>query len=122
MIQSFRDLQVWQKSMDLVVDVYGASEQFPRSELFGLTSQLRRAAVSVPSNIAEGKAAGGQLYRRHVRIALGSNAEMQTQIELSKRLKMLDEPTADGLLDHASEIGRMLAGLLKALPKKSRRT
>ena len=117
MIQSFRDLTVWQKSMDLAVDVYRLSEKMPRSETYGLTNQMRRSAVSIPSNVAEGKAVGGQRYRRHVKISLGSNAELQTQVELSKRLKFLDEAAADELLDGASEIGRMLAGLFKALPK-----
>ena len=80
MIQSFRDLEVWKKSMDLAERVYVASKDFPQSEAFGLTSQVRRAAVSIPSNIAEGKAVGGQGYRRYVKIALGSDAELQTQI------------------------------------------
>jgi four helix bundle protein len=114
MIQSFRDLEVWRKSMELV---YVASENFPQSEMFGLASQVRRAAVSIPSNIAEGKAVGGQRYRRHVKIALGSDAELQTQIELAKRLNMLTEAAADQLLQQATEIGRMLAGLFRALPK-----
>jgi four helix bundle protein len=117
MIQSFRDLEVWRKSMDLTERVYVASKSFPQSETFGLTSQVRRAAVSIPSNIAEGKAVGGQRYRRHIKIALGSDAELQTQIELAKRLNMLTEATADELLQQATEIGRMLAGLFKALPK-----
>jgi four helix bundle protein len=117
MIQSFRDLTVWQKSMDLAVRVYRVSEKLPQSEIFGLTSQMRRSAVSIPSNVAEGKAVGGQRYRRHLKISLGSNAELQTQIELSKRLNMLNEVIANELLDQASEIGRMLAGLYKALPK-----
>ena len=88
MIQSFRDLSVWQKSMDLAERVYTSTEQFPRSEMFGLTSQARRAASSIPSNIAEGKAVGGQTYPRHIKIAIGSEAELQTQIELARRLKM----------------------------------
>jgi four helix bundle protein len=117
MIQSFRDLEVWRKSMDLAERIYFASKGFPQSETFGLTSQVRRAAVSIPSNIAEGKAVGGQRYRGHVRIALGSNAELQTQIELAKRLNMLTEAAGDELLQQATEIGRMLAGLYKALPK-----
>jgi four helix bundle protein len=117
MIQTFRDLEVWRKSMDLALDVYVTSEKFPASERLGLTSQVRRAAVSIPSNIAEGKAIGGQGYRRHVKIALGSDSELQTQIELAMRLSMLSEPTARELLDRASEVGRMLAGLLKSLPK-----
>ena len=117
MIQSFRDLEVWRKSMDLAERVYFASKDFPQSETFGLTSQVRRAAVSIPSHIAEGKAVGGQRYRRHVKIALGSNAELQTQIELAKRLNMLTEAAGDELLQQATEIGRMLAGLFRALPK-----
>ena len=66
MIQSFRDLRVWQKGMDLAVAVYRVTEAFPKSETFGLTSQIRRASVSIPSNVAEGKAVGGQGYRRHI--------------------------------------------------------
>jgi len=117
MIRSFRDLNVWQKSMDLAVTTYRSTETFPRSEMFGLTSQMRRASVSIPSNIAEGKAIGGQRYRRHLKFAIGSNAELQTQIELADRLNLLATADARILLEHASEIGRMLAGLLGSLPK-----
>jgi four helix bundle protein len=117
MIQSFRDLDVWQRSMTLAEDVYKTTEVFPRSEEFGLRSQVRRAAVSIPSNIAEGKAIGGQRYRRHVKFALGSNAELQTQVELAMRLNMLAKPVADEVMAQATEVGRMLAGLLRALPK-----
>ena len=85
--------------------------------MFGLTSQARRAAGSIPSNIAEGKAVGGQTYPRHIKIAIGSEAELQTQIELTRRLKMLSDADAKALLEQASEVGRMLAGLLKSLPK-----
>ena len=85
--------------------------------MYGLTSQIRRAAVSIPSNIAEGKAIGGQSYPHHVKIALGSEAELETQIELARRLKFLPETDAATLSECASEVGRMLAGLLRALPK-----
>jgi four helix bundle protein len=85
--------------------------------MFGLTSQIRRAAVSIASNIAEGKAIGGQSYPRHIRIALGSEAELQTQIELAHRLGMLASRDVEQLLDQASEVGRMLSGLLKSLPE-----
>jgi len=115
MIQSFRDLTVWQKSLDLAVVVYKVSQKLPRSEMFGLTSQIRRAAVSIPSNVAEGKAIGGQSYPRHVRIALGSEAELQTQIELARRLDMLAAEEAKELLRQISEVGRMLSNLLKSL-------
>jgi four helix bundle protein len=120
MIQSFRDLAVWQRAMLLTERVYSATEALPRSEMYGLTSQIRRAAVSIPSNIAEGKAIGGRSYRRHVRIALGSEAELQTQIELAIRLKLLVRSEAQKLLDEASEVGRMLSALLKALTRAAR--
>jgi len=118
MIQSFRDLSVWQKSMDLSVLVYRSTEGFPRSEMFGLTSQLRRASVSIPSNIAEGKAIGGQSYPRHLRIAHGSEAELQTQIELARRLQFLTADEANLVLKDASEVGRMLVGLIRSLPNE----
>jgi four helix bundle protein len=118
MIHTFRDLDVWRKGMDLVVRVYRSTDRFPKSETFGLTSQLRRAAVSIPSNIAEGKAIGGNGYPRHLKIAMGSEAELQTQLELARRLNFLDQGDADDLLEHAAEVGRMLAGLFKALPRQ----
>ena len=115
MIQSFRDLTVWQQSLTLAEHVYLATNGLPRSEVYGLTSQMRRAAVSIPSNIAEGKAGGGNGYQRHLRIALGSEAELQTQIELAVRLKMFSRSEADELLSETSEVGRMLSSLLKSL-------
>ena len=118
MIQSFRDLSVWQKSMELTVRVYTITDQFPPGERFGLTSQMRRAAASIPSNIAEGKAIGGLNYPRQLRIAHGSEAELHTQIELARRLKLLSDTDADDLSARASEIGRMLVGLVRALPKQ----
>ncbi len=115
MIQSFRDLTVWQKAIALTERVYSTTEALPRSETYGLTSQMRRAAVSIPSNIAEGKAIGGRGYLRHLRIALGSEAELQTQIELAVRLRLLGRSEADKLLSETSEVGRMLSSLLKSL-------
>jgi four helix bundle protein len=117
MIHTFRDLTVWQKAMELAVNVYSTSDKLPRSEVYGLTSQIRRAGVSIPSNIAEGKAIGGQSYLRHLKIAIGSESELQTQIELARRLKMLTDPDARELLEQTSEVGRMLAALLKSLPR-----
>ena len=117
MIGSFRDLDVWQKSMSLVVRVYAATNEFPRTEIYGLAAQMRRAAVSIPSNIAEGKALGGQNYPRHLRVALGSESELETQIELARRLEMFDANTAAALSEPTCEVGRMLAGLLRSLPR-----
>ena len=116
MVQSFRDLAVWQKGVELAVVFYNISEKFPRAERFGLTSQARRAAVSIPSNVAEGKAMGGQSYPHHIKVALGSEAELQTQLEIAKRLNMLSSAEADALIAQTSEVGKMLTGLLKALP------
>lgn len=84
-----------------------------------MASPLRSAEplFPIPSNIAEGKSIGGQSYRRHVKIALGSRAELETQIELVERLKLLSETEADELLAQTSEVGRLLAGLLRSLPK-----
>jgi four helix bundle protein len=114
-IHSFRDLTVWQKALTLAEHVYLTTEKLPKSETFGLTSQMRRAVVSIPSNIAEGKAISGRAYQKHLRIALGSEAELQTQIELAVRLKMLTKSEGENLLSETSEIGRMLISLLKSL-------
>ena len=97
--------------------MYKDSERFPRTETYGLTSQMRRAAVSIPSNVAEGKAIGGRSYPRHLKIAIGSESELETQIELAKRLRFIEATEADRLMSQTSEVGRMLAGLLRSLPK-----
>lgn len=91
-VQSYKDLIVWQKAMDLVVAVYELTEEFPREELYGLTSQMRRAAVSIPSNIAEGRVHGFRReYRHYLWGAYASGAELETQVEIAKRLaKTLD--------------------------------
>jgi four helix bundle protein len=116
-IKTFRDLTVWQKAMQLATDVYRASEQLPRSESYGLSSQMRRAAVSIAANIAEGKAVGGRNYARHLKLAIGSESELQTHIELARRLTMFNSEQARALIEQTAEVGRMLASLLKALPK-----
>jgi four helix bundle protein len=113
---SFRDLQVWQRSMDLVEDVYKATKLFPRDERFGLTAQIRRAAVSIPSNIGEGK----RRKRRkpllnHLDIALGSQGEVEVQVEIAKRVGYLAESDYRRLMSQIDEIGRMLNGLITSL-------
>jgi four helix bundle protein len=115
MVKSFRDLLVWQKAMDLADAVYSATAGFPRDEMFGLRSQVRRAAVSIPSNIAEGRAAGAGRFLHHIRIALGSEAELQTQVELALRRSYLQPDRARALLNDASEVGRMLHALRSGL-------
>ena len=121
MVESFRDLQVWQKAMDLADSVYTITADFPRSEMFGLASQLRRAAVSIPSNIAEGRAIGGGRFLHHLRIALGSEAELETQIELSVRRSYISAERARSILASAAEVARMLHGMHRALKARQAR-
>ena len=119
-VASYKNLIVWQKSMDLVVRVYELTEQFPKTETYGLTSQMRRCAVSIPSNIAEGRRRGSKKdYRHFLIIAYGSGAELETQIEIAKRLlfsKDLDYSRADSLL---SEVMRMLNKMVSNLQATS---
>jgi len=116
LIQSYKDLIVWQKAMELVVLIYELTEQFPKSEVYGLTSQMRRAVVSIPSNIAEGKYRGSRKdFRNFMRNAYGSGAELETQMEVAKRLPFgqnLDYSRIDPLL---SEVMRMLNRFIDSL-------
>jgi four helix bundle protein len=121
MVKSFRDLLVWQKAMDLADAVYTATADFPRTEMFGLTSQIRKAVVSIPSNIAEGRAIGSGRFLYHIRVAIGSEAELQTQIELSVRRRYITPERARALLDGADEVGRMLHGLHSSLKARQSR-
>jgi len=120
MSNSYRDLNVWQKSMDLVVSIYKLTGNFPQSETYGLTSQIRRAAVSVPSNIAEGKGRSDRDFSRFLLQARGSVWEAETQVEIALRLKYLKAAEAQELLAAASEISRMLNGMLNALSRDNR--
>jgi four helix bundle protein len=115
-ITSYRDLIVWQKSMALAEQCYAVTDQFPRDERFGLTAQIRRAAVSIPSNLAEGhNRRSRQAFANHVAIALGSQAELETQLQLAVRLRFLSESAASPVLAQASEVGRLLHGLVQSL-------
>ena len=119
-IKQFRDLTVWQRSMDLAMAVYRATKEFPADERFGITSQMRRAAVSIPSNIAEGHArhSTGE-YVHALGIARGSLAELETQAELAHGLGMLSSDQQRELMAKFLEIGRMLNGLVGSLRGKS---
>jgi four helix bundle protein len=115
-VKSYRDLIVWQKSLALVVQIYTLTRAFPKEELFGLTSQMRRAAVSVPSNIAEGQArnTAGE-FRQFLGIAKGSLAELDTQTGLACQLGYVNQETQESLLRDFEEISKMLNGLQKSL-------
>ena len=113
---SFRDLDVWREAMALVEDVYRVSRDFPAAERFGLTSQLRRAAVSVPSNIGEGnRRKRRKAYLYHLDVALGSQAEVDVQLELASRLAYLKEDDYRQIIERVDRVGRMLNGLIGAL-------
>jgi four helix bundle protein len=115
-IQSYRDLRVWQQAMELVVDCYGVTRNFPKSELYGLVSQIQRAAVSIPANIAEGK---GRThlgdYLRHLSIAHGSLMELETHLLIAERLSYVNPDKVNALLKQTDEISRMLSTLKQKL-------
>jgi four helix bundle protein len=114
--QAFRDLKVWQRSMDLVERIYEVTGAFPRDERFGLTSQIRRAAVSVPSDIGEGsRRKKRKAFLNHLDIALGSQAEVEVQLEIAKRLRFLKVADYNRTQVAVEEIGRMLNGLIVSL-------
>lgn len=115
-VKSFKDLRIWQQGMEIVERVYKVSEDFPKSELYGLSAQVRRAAVSVPSNIAEGfRRKYTKEYKRFLSIALASYGELETQIIISKRLKYMSEPDYQDLLQEIDRQCRMIQTLLSRL-------
>jgi len=119
-VRSYKDLVVWQKSMALVTEVYRASQEFPKEELFGLTSQTRRAAVSVPSNIAEGHARTSKKeFQYFLSNARGSLAELETQLTIAHQLAYINATAINQLLDRLGEVGRILSGLLSSLKRPS---
>ncbi|HJT24025.1 MAG TPA: four helix bundle protein [bacterium] len=119
MSENYKDLLVWKKAMVLVTDIYRQSLEFPKEETYGLTSQLRRSAVSIPSNIAEGK--GGRsapefhMFLGHAR---GSLLELETQIQIAENLGYLNSAKGQALLKKTSELGKMLNGLMEAISRR----
>ena len=113
-IKSHKDLKVWQESMTLVINIYKLSEDFPKHEIYGLSSQIRRAAVSIPSNIAEGAGRKGENeFIRFLYIALGSLSEVETQLEISERLNYIKD--TEEINKHVYFIRNMLSNLIKSL-------
>ncbi|MGB7265841.1 MAG: four helix bundle protein [Terracidiphilus sp.] len=114
--QSFRDLIVWQRSIQLATEIYRVSSGFPKEELYGLTSQIRRSAVSVACNIAEGQ---GRLstgeFRQFLGIARGSNFELQTHLEIARSLKFGDSQQIDETESLSHEVGKMIHGILEKI-------
>lgn len=115
----FRDLDVWNLAMDLVVDIYRATKNFPTEEKYGLTSQIRRAAVSVPSNIAEGQGrrTAGE-FLNQLSVARGSLMELRTQIEIALRLDFMNQPQFEPIQEAANRVGKLMNGLINSLESK----
>ena len=117
--RNYSDLVAWQKAMDLVELIYHATGQFPKDELYGLTNQLRRAVVSVPSNIAEGQGRSSAVdFRRFLAISYGSLREVETQVLIAQRLHYLTDAQTDKLMNLAGEVGRLINGLSSSLEHK----
>src|SRR5689334_18191174 len=117
--KSYRDLEVWQRSMQLAKRIYQVTQKFPSDERFGLTNQLRRASVSVPSNLAEGHARfGAGEFSRFISISMGSVAEIETQVLLSTDLGYISDDLSRGILSELETLGKMLRGLAKSINKR----
>jgi len=114
-MRDFKNLEVWRKSHQLTLNVYRATEGFPRSELFGLTSQIRRAASSIEANLAEGCGRTQAEFAKFVQIALGSNCEVECHLLLSRDLSLLSHESHRRLLQQVEEVRRMLNALLKTI-------
>lgn len=114
-MKNFKNLIVWQKSMELVKNIYDITNSFPNSEIYGLTSQIRRSAISIPSNIAEGAGRGKKEMSHFLTIAIGSSFELETQLILSKEIGYLDMHPLSQINSNLDEVQKMLFGLQKSL-------
>ncbi|OYW13590.1 MAG: four helix bundle protein, partial [Rhodospirillales bacterium 12-54-5] len=114
-VRSYKDLVAWQKAIELADKIYEITERFPKHELYGLCAQIRRATVSVPSNIAEGSVRGKKEFSHFLNIARGSLAEVETQIIIAARRNYVTQHEAEEIESTAEELSRVLMGLLKSL-------
>lgn len=115
-IKTYRDLEIWKKAVELVKEVYETTNNFPKEEVYGLASQMRRAAVSIHSNVAEGfKRYSNKEYKQFLYIALGSSGELETQISIAKELGYLTSQSETVLLEKLDHLGRMITNLIKKL-------
>ena len=121
-ISDYRDLEVWKEGMVLATSIYKATASFPVEERYGITSQMRRAAVSIPANVAEGYGRSSTgAYVHFLKISLGSAKELETLIELSRRLELLKAPAADQLQLHARRLSKMLHSLGRSVEAQRKR-
>ena len=118
-VQSYRDLVVWQKGMALAALCYSKTKPFPSSEMYGMTSQIRRAAASIPANIAEGNGRENTgSYIQFLRIAQGSLKELETHVILSNTVGMMEKTNSEEILDHCEHVGKLLRSLIRVLQQK----
>jgi four helix bundle protein len=116
-VKQYSDLVAWQKAMDLVEQVYKVTKEFPKDEMYGLVSQMRRAAVSVPSNIAEGQSRSSQEFVRFLSISHGSLSELETQMIIASRLGYVSPAELGQFAQNASEVGRLIHGLSRSIER-----
>jgi four helix bundle protein len=117
-MKTHKDLDVWKNSIDFVTEIYRITKEFPKEELYGLVSQLRRASVSIPSNIAEGSARkGNQEFKQFLFISLASSSEIDTQLIIARNLNYIDQIKFDKLQSELNTISKMLQGLIKSIDK-----
>ena len=117
--QNYKDLLVWKQAMNLALEIYEVVKLFPKSEIYGLTSQMRRAAVSIPSNIAEGQARGSEKeFKLFLNIAKGSLAELETQVFLAERLEYISKGQKEKIINPIQTTGKLLNGLIRSLNKR----
>jgi four helix bundle protein len=119
-MSNFRKLIIWQKAMNLVTKTYNSIKEFPKEEIFGLTSQIRRCSISIPSNIAEGHGReSNKEYLRFLNISIGSLFELQTQLEIAKNIEYLTEEDFNNLYDDSREIERMLVSFINKIKERN---
>ncbi|TCN58580.1 four helix bundle protein [Flavobacterium circumlabens] len=119
-MSDFRKLLIWQKSMTLITKIYFSTNHFPKEEIFGLTSQIRRSSISIPSNIAEGSGReSSKDFLRFLNIAIGSLFEMQTQLEIAKNITYLNEQEFNNLYEDSREVERMLVSFIKKIKDRN---
>ena len=115
-IKNYQELNIWKRSVEIVIEIYNTSKNFPKEELYGLTSQIRRASVSIPSNIAEGfNRYHNKEFRQFLYVSLGSCAEVETQLFIAQRLNYVDQEKAPKLIKELGEIGKMINNLIKKI-------
>lgn len=115
-IKSFKQLKIWQKGIEIVKQIYHITNKFPKEELYGLTSQMRRSAISIPSNVAEGfKRYHRKEYKQFLHISLGSAAELETQLIIAKELQFINKSVLDEFVEMLDHLSRMISALLNKL-------